>query len=86
MMPTWKLTKYEGAIETSQWELPAELNEAQVEEIVRRLVCCNLTEEEVINSSLPADSAKKYVLLDRNEDPTVIHIGKNPFYIAELVK
>jgi len=86
MMPTWKLTKYEGAIETSHWELPAELNEAQVEEIVRRLVCCNLTEEEVINSSLPADSSKKYVLLDRNEDPTVIHIGKNPFYIAELVK
>jgi hypothetical protein len=83
-MPNWKLTKFESAIETGTWELPAELDEAQVEEIVRRLVCRSLSEDEVINSSLPDGNSKKYVLLDRNEDPAVIHMGKNPYYIAEL--
>ena len=83
-MPFWKLTKYEGAIETSTWELPADLDETQVEEVVRRLVCRSLSEDEVINSSLPDGDSKKYVLLDRNEDPAVIHMGKNPYYIAQL--
>lgn len=66
-MASWIVTKYEGAVETGRWELPEVLDEAQVEEIVRRLVCRDLSEDEILNSSLPADSAKKYVLLDRND-------------------
>lgn len=84
-MAKWILAKHEGSIETAQWELPGEMQEAEVEEIVRRLVCRNLDEDQIISSSLSQDDAKRYVLLDRVEDPTIIQMGENPFYIARLV-
>ncbi len=85
-MTKWILAKHEGTIETEQWELPGQLPEAEVEEIVRRLVCRSLSEDEIIRSSLPSDDLKKYILLDRNEDPAIIHMGENPYYIARLVE
>lgn len=81
----WVLVKHEGTIEDAQWELPGHLLEHQVEEIVKRLVCRTLTEDEIINSSLPEDDAARYILLDRNEDAAIINIGRNPFYIARQV-
>lgn len=84
-MSKWILIKHEGTIETDTWELPGRMEEAEVEEIVRRLVCRSLTEAEIISSSLPSDDTKKYVLLDRNEDPNIILMGENPYYIARLV-
>lgn len=84
-MAKWVLTKHEGSIEAAQWELPGEMEEAQVEEIVRRMVCRTLSEDEIINSSLSPSDPKRYVLLDKIEDPTIIQMGENPFYIAKLM-
>jgi hypothetical protein len=82
-MPKWTLTKHEGAIEVSSWELPGELSEQQVEDIVRRLVCRSLSDDEIINSSV--DGPHRYVLRDRNDDPKVIHMGEKPYFIAQLI-
>ncbi|EHS52618.1 hypothetical protein PDO_1378 [Rhizobium sp. PDO1-076] len=89
-MAKWTLVKNEGSIEVCQWELPGELTEPQVEEIVRRMVCKVLSDDEIIISSLPLGDPKRYILLDRNEDPGLIrmgenpsiHMGENPFYVA----
>jgi hypothetical protein len=81
-MTKWILVKHEGTIEAERWELPGRLDETQVVEIVRRLVCRSLSEDDIINSSLPEDDIKRYILLDRNDDPAVIHMGENPYYVA----
>lgn len=83
-MANWVLVKYGGTLEADRWELPGHLEERQVEEIVRRLVCRTLNEDDIINSSLPEGDIRRYILLDRNDDPTVIHMGENPFFIATL--
>lgn len=83
-MPKWALTKFESSIEVSQWELPGHMTEPQVEEVVRRLVCRHLSEDDIISSSLFSDDPKRYILLDRVEDPTIIQMGTNPYFIARL--
>jgi len=83
-MKKWVLVKHEGSLEADRWELPGHLEEYQVEEIVRRLVCRTLSEDDIVNSSLPEGDVKRYILLDRNEDPSVIHMGENPFFVATL--
>jgi len=84
-MTRWIVTKHEGGLEADEWELPGELREAEVEEIVRRLVCRSLSEDEIIHASLPEDHSGRYVLLDRSDEPTMIQIGRNPYFIARLV-
>lgn len=84
-MAKWILVKHEGSIETAQWELPGEMPKAQVEEIVRRLECRNLDEDQIINSSLFPSDPKRYILLDKIGDPTIIQMGENPFYVARLI-
>jgi hypothetical protein len=83
-MAKWTLVKYEASIEVSRWELPGDMTEPQVEEIVRRLVCRHLTEDDIVSSSLATDDPKRYILLDRVEDPTIIQMGTNPYFIARL--
>jgi hypothetical protein len=83
-MPKWALTKFESSIELSHWELPGHMTEPQVEEVVRRLVCRHLSEDDIISSSLFSDDPKRYILLDRVEDPTIIQMGTNPYFIARL--
>jgi hypothetical protein len=83
-MTKWILVKHEGSIEADRWELPGDLEESQVEEIIRRLVFRTLSEDDIISSSLPEGDTKRYILLDRNDDPAVIHMGENPYYVARL--
>lgn len=85
-MAKWILAKHEGSIETAQWELPGEMQEVEVEEVVRRLVCRNLSEDQIISSSLFPGDPKRYNLLDKVEDPTIIQMGENPFFVARLVE
>ncbi len=84
-MAKWVLTKHEGSIETTHWELPGEMQEQEVEEVVRRLVCRNLSEEQIISSSFSPSDPKRYILLDKVEDLAVIQMGDNPFFTARLV-
>lgn len=85
-MAHWNLVKHEGSIEATEWRLPGDMTEPEVVEIVRRLVCRSLSEDEIINSSLPESDSKRYILLDQNGDPNVIHMGENPFYVARFVE
>lgn len=83
-MAKWILIKHEGNLEDARWELPGHLEEHQVQEIVRRLVCRSLSDDEIVSSSLPQGDSKRYVLLDRNDDPNIIHMGENPYFVATL--
>ena len=79
---TWVITKREGATQTERWEVPAELDQHDIKEVLRRLVSRDISEEDIIHSSLPLTSSKRYALLDIPDDPDVMRLGTNPFYTA----
>lgn len=83
-MAKWTLIRHSGTIEDAHWELPGDLEEPVVEEIVRRLVCRSLSEDDIIGSSLAQGDMKRYIPLDRNSDPNVIHMGESPYYVARF--
>lgn len=84
-MPHWKIEKHDGILETGLvGELPDSMSEREVEEVLRRLVCIRLNEEEVLASSLDARHPNRRVLLDRIGSGPEIQFGDNPFFIARL--
>ncbi len=84
-MNTWRIQKFESFAEQDHWDLPGNLSPQEVTEILRRLAARYLTEEEVISSSLRASHKSKTDLLERVGSGPDIHIGDNPFYLAQLI-
>ena len=76
----WRITKWDGDKELSNWKVSGRLGERQICRLLERLVCQTLSEREIIEA---ADG--KSSLLSRTGTGTPITYGTNPFFTAERV-
>ena len=86
-MKKWKILKYESdSAEVVVGRLPGNMTNTEVSEVLRRLVCKNLTEEEIILSSLRKGTVSRATFLDSIGNNNPLHFGENPYYMACLEK
>ena len=78
MAAKWIIRKYES--NALKWEkvLPGNMSNKRVETVLQRLVCQNLSADEILSSSLNAEAPGRTSQLDR-----VGIYGHNPYYTAE---
>jgi hypothetical protein len=78
MSGTWWIAKIDSETEVDRWSLPGYYSQSEVEKIILRLVCTNLTEQEIIHSSLRKNDKKRINFLDYSPGSGVY--GENPYY------
>lgn len=77
----WVVSKYDGTRKVWERELPAhKFTPIQIREVLERLVCTNLTDEEVINSIDPKTEGP--LLFVRFDPAGGYSAGENPHYTA----
>jgi hypothetical protein len=83
MAAKWIIRKYES--NALKWEktIPGNTSNKRVETILQRLVCQNLNADEILSSSLNAETAGRTSQLDRVGSGTLFIYGHNPYYTAE---
>ncbi|CDZ50406.1 Hypothetical protein NGAL_HAMBI2427_36240 [Neorhizobium galegae bv. orientalis] len=84
-MHKWVIRKHVSTTEELQWQLPGSLTEAEIEEVLRRLVATNLSPDEVISASRPKGDDRRAGLFDRSGTSAPISFGNNPYYTAVKV-
>ncbi len=55
-MAQWIISKYDSLELLQEWRIPGNISAGQIEELLKRLASRDLTEMEVINSSLRKNS------------------------------
>ncbi len=83
MATKWIIRKYES--NALKWEkvLPGNMSNKRVEAVLQRLVCRNLSTDEILSSSLNAETPGRTSHLDRVGSGTLFIYGRNPYYTAE---
>ena len=83
MAAKWIIRKYES--NALKWEkiLPGAMSNKRVEGVLQRLVCQNLSTDEILSSSLNAETPGRTSHLDRVGSGTLFIYGQNPYYTAE---
>ncbi|MGH0003510.1 hypothetical protein ACQU0X_25830 [Pseudovibrio ascidiaceicola] len=81
-MAQWIISKYDSLELLQEWRIPGNISAGQIEELLKRLASRDLTEMEVINSSLRKNSRDRINLLDRKGTGPEMHVGENPYYLA----
>lgn len=84
-MQKWIIKRYDSATEETQWDLPGSLTEAEIEEVLRRLVATDLNTHEVISASRPKGDDRRSAHFDRIGADATISFGNNPYYTAVKV-
>lgn len=85
-MGTWKILKNDSDNDgVVVGELPGNMTEAEVAEIMRRLVSRQLTEEEVVLSSLRKGARLRRPFLDPVHGEK-LQYGENPFFSAQWLE
>lgn len=84
MAKKWHIVRYDSTTETGTWDLPGHLSEGEMETILQRLVCSDLTAKEIISASLRKNDAGYSSLLERIGCEIEISFGNNPHYTAKL--
>lgn len=85
MSKIWRIQKFDGADRVWEKHLPGDLTESEVSIAMQRLVCRNLSEEEILDSSLQKNSERYRCLLERIGQPPPLHFGETPSYTADLI-
>lgn len=83
MAAKWIIRKYES--NALEWEkiLPGNMSNKRVEAVLQRLVCQALSTDEILSSSLNAETPGRTSHLDRVGSGTLFIYGSNPYYTAE---
>jgi len=79
----WIITKYNSLETEAEWKLPGSLSESEIEQILQRLVCADLSPSEIINASRRRDDPLRASFLDRVGEGSPISYGDNPHYVAK---
>ncbi len=83
MATKWIIRKYES--NALEWEktIPGNMSNKRIETMLQRLVCQNLNADEILSSSLNAETPGRTNHLDRVGSGTLFIYGRNPYYTAE---
>lgn len=85
-MATWKIIKHDSDNEpTVIGRLPGNMSEAEVAEILKRLVSHHLSEEEIVLSSLRRGQKYRRTFLDPIPGNKLCY-GENPWFVGERSK
>lgn len=84
-MPTWEITCYDSTEELWTKRVPVKVSEGQIITMLQRLVCMDLTADEIIGASLPARAKFRNRLLECVRYQTPISLGESPYYVAKVV-
>src|SRR5262245_1716057 len=80
----WLVKEWEGIKVRSEHQLPGEMSEQEIEAALQRLVCRNLTVQEVLAASRRSDDPLRASHLDRVGRGHLINFGQgNHHYTAE---
>jgi len=85
MAKIWLLEKFDGQTPVEQKEVPAVLSDREVEEMLRRLVCKDLDNDEIIDSSLRPGMKNYRTLLEKVGSGVPLSFGQNPHWTARKV-
>ena len=80
----WLITKHNSTEEVGSWRVPGHYSQTEVEAIMQRMVCTDLTPAEVLNASRRKNDTWRSSHLDRIGNDPCPQYGDNPWYIAEL--
>ena len=87
MEKVWRIMRWYGdSPATDAPEMPGHLSEQEVSVILQRLVCRNLSEDDIIKASLRKNDTGYSPFLERTGRSVPISIGDNPHYTAELIE
>jgi hypothetical protein len=83
----WKISKHDSDNEgIFIGDLPGNMSETEISEVLKRLVCRQLSEEEILLSSLRQGAKLRRPLLDAIGSGAAQHFGENPYFLASLEK
>lgn len=88
-MQVWHIKGFDGTELVYETKVALHLfSDRQIEELLRRLVSRNLSEEEVVEASLNRKDRRTAVLeVSRSAQlPRIISCGENPHYSARVVE
>jgi hypothetical protein len=84
----WRIEGFDGLDKIFESEVPSHLlSDKQVKELLRRLLCRHLSDDEIVGASVN-QKAKRSALLEVRRSmqaPHVIACGASPHYLARLV-
>jgi hypothetical protein len=82
-MGLWKIYRHVG-LESPVLVgiLPRPTTKPEVAEVLKRLVCKNLTEQEILLASLRKNNKQRTNLLDPIGSSSQLQFGEDPFYTA----
>ncbi|MCW8842180.1 MAG: hypothetical protein OQK00_02070 [Rhodobacteraceae bacterium] len=84
-MPIWKIYKHDSDADSKLvGEMPGNMSQSEVAEVMKRLVCRQLSEEEIVTSSLRHGTKLRKPFLDSIGQETELHFGENPYFRASL--
>jgi len=87
MPKSWRITAWDGLAPTRTFDVPGYLSEPEIEAVLQRLVSRNLTEDEVIHSSLRKNDADYASHLERVGRGFPVAYGHgNLHYTGEIVE
>lgn len=80
----WVITKFDGTEESGVWEVPGHYSQKEVEQIMQRMVCTDLSPSEVLNASRRKGDPLRAAFLDRVGRDPAPQFGAGPWYIARI--
>ena len=84
MAKVWKITRWDGNESSPVGTLPGHFAESAIANVLQRLLCRELTVDEILRSSLRKDTENYSPLLERVGRGRPMSYGTNPHYSAEV--
>ena len=82
-MGDWVISHCDGGGLINEWTMPGNLSSSEVKAILQRLVCRDLTIDEILSASRRKNDKNRTTLLDQVGSGLPISYGENPHYNAE---
>ncbi len=80
----WVITKFDGTEKAAVWEVPRHYSQKEVEQIMQRMVCTDLSPSEVLNASRRKGYPLRAAFLDRVGRDPAPQFGPGPWCIARI--
>jgi hypothetical protein len=80
---TWKIIRWDGLNPIDTYSLPGNYSDSEIEALLQKLVCSDLTPHEIIAASLRRGDPRRSNHLDRVGAGVPINYGSNLHYTAE---
>ncbi len=86
-MAIWVIKHWDGSSEENVGEMPGNLSEVEILQVLQRLACMSLTRREILSASLRRGSKRRSPVLDRVGFSLPVQVDSGDgFFSASLVE